>query len=58
MMLESMPLATAFCAARAPIFFGYNSPRSIAPEHPSAYTASALVKKYAMGRFDQAWSIF
>jgi hypothetical protein len=57
-MLESMPLAIAFCAARAPNFFGFNSSGSIAPEHPSAYTASALVKKNALGRFDQAWPSF
>jgi hypothetical protein len=44
-MQKSMPLAIAFCAAPAPNFFGFNSSGSIAPGHPSAYTASALVKK-------------
>jgi hypothetical protein len=57
-MQKSMPLAIAFCAVRASSFFGFNSSGSIAPEHPSAYTASALVKKNALGRFDQAWPSF
>jgi hypothetical protein len=51
-MQKSMPLAIAFCAAPAPNFFGFNSSGSIAPGHPSAYTASALVKKNALGRLD------